>query len=234
MDENKFYVYQWVNDDTGEIFYVGKGSGNRYKESRKSRRNQYFSRYIKKHPNCHSEIILYNLDEQTSYQEEKRIISEYLQKGYRLTNLDEGGRAGGRSPGEANGMYGKTHTPEAIQKIKEANYGKTRKLNSNAKICEIYDLNDQFIIKFDCIMDAIDYICEHTNKTFSTITTYIGRYELNQVDHIAHKYKIKIYRPMIHDNTVLRFADSKESVTTTESIVIEKSDYEEASRVDNK
>src|SRR5690625_6332595 len=27
-----FYVYEWFIKDTGEVFYVGKGRGNRYKE----------------------------------------------------------------------------------------------------------------------------------------------------------------------------------------------------------
>ena len=26
-----YYVYEWYNVDTGEILYVGKGTGNRYK-----------------------------------------------------------------------------------------------------------------------------------------------------------------------------------------------------------
>lgn len=30
--ENDFYVYEWFVKETGEIFYVGKGCGNRYKE----------------------------------------------------------------------------------------------------------------------------------------------------------------------------------------------------------
>ena len=33
----KFYVYEWYNIDTNEVFYVGKGCGNRYKTT--SRRN---------------------------------------------------------------------------------------------------------------------------------------------------------------------------------------------------
>lgn len=71
-------------------------------------------RYIHKYPNCHGEIIIDKLTEEKAYQKEKEIISDYLNKGYRLTNLDEGGRPGGRCPGETNGMYGKAHTLEAI------------------------------------------------------------------------------------------------------------------------
>lgn len=32
MERKKFYVYEWYNIDTNEVFYVGKGCGNRYKE----------------------------------------------------------------------------------------------------------------------------------------------------------------------------------------------------------
>lgn len=27
--ENRFYVYEWYIVETGEVFYVGKGTGNR-------------------------------------------------------------------------------------------------------------------------------------------------------------------------------------------------------------
>lgn len=64
MDETrKYYVYRWVNDDNGEIFYVGKGSNLRYKDKRPSRRNRHFMRYVNKYKNCHGEIIFNELTE---------------------------------------------------------------------------------------------------------------------------------------------------------------------------
>ena len=190
-------------------------------------------RYIRKYPNCHGEIIIDNLTEEEAYQKEKETIADYLSKGYNLTNFDEGGRPGGRCPGEANGMYGKTHTPEAIQKIKEANVGKVRSKNSNAKICEIYDLNMNFIVKFNCIMDAIDWMISQgeTSTSKRSLTTYIGRYELGQTDSICHKYKLKIYRHNNEENTVPSLGN-KEGVTAIESITNEKNIREEVSRVE--
>ena len=29
---NEYYVYEWFIVDTNEVFYVGKGKGNRYKD----------------------------------------------------------------------------------------------------------------------------------------------------------------------------------------------------------
>lgn len=174
-------------------------------------------RYINKHTNCHSEIIINNLTEQEAYEIEKNTISEYLQKGYKLTNLDEGGRPGGRSPGPANGMYGKTHTYEAIQKIIAANIGKFGSKNSNSKICDIYDINWNFIQSFNSISEAInDFFIPKLHFTSSTIRTYIGRYELNQIDNVCG-YKLKIYRRDNHENTVPSL-DNEEGLTTNENI----------------
>ncbi len=42
----QFYVYEWYNIETKEIFYVGKGTRNRI--NHKKRRNKLFKEYIKK------------------------------------------------------------------------------------------------------------------------------------------------------------------------------------------
>lgn len=118
--ENKYYVYEWYNVDTGDIFYVGKGSGDRYRQKQPTKRNRYFIRYINKH-NCLSRKIKENLTEQEAYEFERETIQLYKDAGYKLVNFDEGGRAGGKCIGEDNGMYGRTHTPEAISKIRAAN-----------------------------------------------------------------------------------------------------------------
>lgn len=44
-----FYVYEWYNVDNNEIFYVGKGAKNRYKDV--YRRNKIFKEYLKNN-NC--------------------------------------------------------------------------------------------------------------------------------------------------------------------------------------
>ena len=40
MMENNYYVYMYHITDTEEVFYIGKGKNNRYKEVK--RRNQMF------------------------------------------------------------------------------------------------------------------------------------------------------------------------------------------------
>ena len=42
-----YYIYEWYRKDNNEIFYVGKGSGNRYKV--KTQRNALFIEMINKY-----------------------------------------------------------------------------------------------------------------------------------------------------------------------------------------
>ena len=46
INAQMFYVYEWYIVETGEIFYVGKGSGNRVTSMKD--RNEYFKNIRKK------------------------------------------------------------------------------------------------------------------------------------------------------------------------------------------
>lgn len=89
--ENKFYVYEWYNTDTNEVFYVGKGCGKRKDETK--RRNQKFLSYIEIHPTA-SRIIKDNLSEEEAFALEKKTIQSYKEKGQCKCNLMEGGTGG--------------------------------------------------------------------------------------------------------------------------------------------
>ncbi len=66
-----FYVYEWFVVETGEIIYVGKGSGNRYKAKKK---NKLLNRIIEKE-NCSVRIIAYYENELEAFEaERKRIV----------------------------------------------------------------------------------------------------------------------------------------------------------------
>lgn len=87
----KFYVYEWYNIDTNEVFYVGKGCGNRYKIT--SRRNQFFLEYIKNH-NTASRIVRDKLTEEEAFKYEKELTDLYRTQNQCQCCLLDGGYGG--------------------------------------------------------------------------------------------------------------------------------------------
>lgn len=86
-----FYVYEWYNVNTEEIFYVGKGCGNRYKQV--SKRNQKFKEYYENNE-CAVRIIKYFKDENEAFKYEYQRIKELKNNKQCFCNIDEGGHGG--------------------------------------------------------------------------------------------------------------------------------------------
>lgn len=89
--DNKFYVYEWYNTETGEVFYVGKGCKRRAFEIR--HRNEIFQDYYALHP-CQVRIIKNNMLEDEAFQLEKETINKYKELNQCIANLAEGGYGG--------------------------------------------------------------------------------------------------------------------------------------------
>ena len=64
INAKAFYVYEWYIIETGEVFYVGKGSGNRVTSMKD--RNEYFKNIRKKHK-CDFRIIRYFENEEEAF-----------------------------------------------------------------------------------------------------------------------------------------------------------------------
>lgn len=83
-----YYVYQHRAKDTGNIFYVGKGKGNRYLD--KNKRGRYWKYFVQKH-GFTAEIVLNNVDEELAFFAEMECIDVLKRRGVNLINLTEGG-----------------------------------------------------------------------------------------------------------------------------------------------
>jgi hypothetical protein len=87
--ENKFYVYEWYNIDTNEVFYVGKGKGKRYR--RIDGRNIYFKNYHNNY-NCGVRKVLENLNEDEAFSYEIKLITSYRDDKQCKCNISDGGQ----------------------------------------------------------------------------------------------------------------------------------------------
>lgn len=93
MEEKKYYVYKWYYKDSNKVFYVGKGSGNRYKNI--SKRNHVFKDIYTNNPlNCAVDIIAYFNTEEEAFKYEEELIAYYWSIKEAEANIDKGGAGG--------------------------------------------------------------------------------------------------------------------------------------------
>lgn len=116
--ELKHYVYGHFRQDTGVLFYIGKGSGNR--GFSKQNRNLYWKNVVKKASGFTVQIIASNLTNKEALNFEKTLICSFKkQHTDKLCNLTDGG----------DGVYNPSQ--ETRIKQREAKLGK--KLTNETK-----------------------------------------------------------------------------------------------------
>lgn len=90
MMNNKYYVYEWIRLDTNEPFYVGKGSGDRWKKL--TRDNNHHFNNIVNSKDVVVNILEDNLTEEEAFEYESYYIWYYRDIiGYDLCNITDGG-----------------------------------------------------------------------------------------------------------------------------------------------
>lgn len=119
-----YYVY--THSINGNVFYVGKGRGNRSHQTRS--RNRHWHNVVSKYGQPTIQIVKDNLTDVESYDLEKKLISEYGIDN--LTNISEGGPLYGSTydkSGKNNPMFGKTHSDIAKKRIGDSKRDKKLK-----------------------------------------------------------------------------------------------------------
>ena len=139
MNGFKFYTYYHTRNDTGEIFYVGKGTGRR---AFAKYRNAYWQNIVAKHGRT-AHIIAYWRTEQYSFEHEKELIQELRATGFNLTNMTDGGE--GSIGAVRNAEFrakvsafhkGRKHTPEHIEANRRANTGLKRSEDTRRRVSD--------------------------------------------------------------------------------------------------
>ncbi|RLB67315.1 MAG: hypothetical protein DRH08_04000 [Deltaproteobacteria bacterium] len=150
----EFYVYEYSDPTTNEIFYVGKGKENRcYDHIADAKRDSNKGNLHKKSKirNILKEglepivtIVYRTTNEQDAYDEEGRRIQLYGRRDLGtgpLTNLNDGG-TGSTSPSKeirnkiGSAMRGKKHSAESKRKITESLTGKIHSEETKQKMSE--------------------------------------------------------------------------------------------------
>ena len=137
------YTYCHTRNDTGKIFYIGKGV--KYRANATKNRNKYWKNIVEKH-GYSIEILAYWQSEKEALDHEKLLISCFKDMGYKLANLTDGGEGStGWNPsietrqkmsnsrknlsqelrkklsvaskGKNNAFFGKTHSEETKKKM---------------------------------------------------------------------------------------------------------------------
>lgn len=91
LEEKNYYVYAHRRNDSGEIFYIGKGKGGR--ATSKSGRNKWWVNIVAKH-GYSVEYLHAELTNDEACSIEIEVISKLRSEGVRLCNIFNGGESG--------------------------------------------------------------------------------------------------------------------------------------------
>lgn len=186
----RWYVYIHKTNE-GNVYYVGKGTGNRCKSLKRSPEHQN----VRINFGMNIEIIYYTYDEHDAYEKEKQFIKFYhtsiLDKDRVIfaCNKDWGGQAFCVSDeAKVRGRIKSNNHPIHIELgIKLGKMWKGRKRSkeqclSQSKQISLFDKDDNFI----CTTDSIKEMSEKTGISQSYIQ------KCYQSDCLCHGYKFRI------------------------------------------
>lgn len=133
-----YYTYFHTRNDTGAVFYVGKGKGDR---ARDQNRNPQWKAIVQ---SCGHEVHIAARwgTNKEALEHEKFLILCFKDMNIQLTNMNNGGA--GNAPGKARpddvkkkistSRKGIVFTPETIQKMRDSHKGKKPSQETRAKM----------------------------------------------------------------------------------------------------
>lgn len=190
-----YYVYEWYVVETGEVFYVGKGCGNRWKVTQ---HNSSFKTMIKTQQ-CKSRIIKYFNTEQEAFEYEHMYIEQMWNKGLCKCNISHGGYGGSTE----------WWTPEIRKQYSIGNVMKNsaqrQRMSENnpMKDPEVAALSGnkhkRSVIIGNTEYDSVKAVQDKYHVSISTVETWC-RNGMTSEGMICH-YKNEIVTPIIYHNT---------------------------------
>jgi len=155
MKDDKFYVYCWYYGDTEQIFYIGKGTGDRYKSI--NGRSKLFLEIIEDNF-VKQKILIDGLNEEMALMLEKMTIRSSIRLRHPLINMV---------------LDANTSQREGIRKAKEQGKYKGRKPIDYSK--EIFNMN--FYLWKQNKITAIEFM-KQLNVKKTTFYKIVKNYEV--------------------------------------------------------
>jgi len=119
------YVYLHRRPDSGEVFYVGKGQGDR--AHRATSRNRHWRNVVAKAGQPLVQFVCRDMDEDLAFLAEVEAIDAHRRRGAPLVNLTDGGEG-------VSGLKRRKPTQEEIERRRAANTGRKRTPEQCARI----------------------------------------------------------------------------------------------------
>lgn len=108
LEDRRHYTYAHARATTGEIFYIGKGSGRRANDITRSR-SAWYKSVVANH-GVEVRILRQHMTASEAYAHEIKLIADAIDSGVNLVNMKDGGLGGS----------GFRHTEESRKKISSA------------------------------------------------------------------------------------------------------------------
>lgn len=184
MEEKIFYVYGHYRADTGEIFYIGKGTGDRA-HSKQGRGNTIWQRISKKH-GYRVEYIHENLSEADAFEAERQLIRLYGRLDQRsgiLANMTDGGEGVTNITPELLEKRSRTYK-ENYQNLPEEEKEKKRAVwAQNTRTPEARKKNSEFKKQMWSNPEYKERLKKIFKEAFATPEAYANRSKARQKTH---------------------------------------------------
>jgi hypothetical protein len=131
-----FYTYAHYKKDNNSLFYIGKGSGNRYLSKN---RGQHWHNVVAKH-GLDTQILAHWNKVEEAFEHEKLLISCFRELGHNLINQTDGGNgiSGNKRSAETKEKLaaiqrGRKHSAERIEQNRQLRLGNKQSEETKAK-----------------------------------------------------------------------------------------------------
>jgi hypothetical protein len=155
----KYYTYAHYTEDTKELFYIGKGTGQDHKRAKCVwNRNPFWKNKVTKHGGFTYEILAYWDTEEEAFSHERLLISCFSN----LTNLTTGGE----------GLSGHKQSAETKEKRAQAHRGRKNSQKTLERMSKAQKENEtaKKTLEQEREKQKKKVLCIETNEVFNSLS----------------------------------------------------------------